>query len=1553
MIRILLSGPVHKGRCATTVPVVVDRPRWGRDTFMDGPLLKPARKRFLIVILLVQVIMCTSWAEQHRSRLYVKGDWQSNGDGRRLRQQFRFMSEGAQFTLSYDIETGNETRAGKCTSSQWIFKKGFVSLGMTSPTMANWYGQGFFRIRIDGMSLHDIPATFRVVRASGPDTMLQGTWNTPKGPVYVRFSLRGDDDKLLMQVALDPNTKAEGMEVELLAYPQGFKPVKLCVQTEERTMCKTGKIVLDPAKEPWAIYYDAGTPSGGPCGLVYVPREIRNITIDRKPYQINTILTARPGGRTITLGLWDFSRDRGDDSDKRSHVVKGGVRIANDVAAVARANWIEAPLPPAWNSAERIEMFRRRKQETPFDHITTDVVTPHIPWARPLVGGPIRTLVVAPRWTQRETVELAQRLDMDFDTVCLSGNMVHFPYWIYLYNGYDSYGYERKSEFGVLNDLETKLEEKRDCLILSWNFNSDMIPDDIQRAMVEKVRRGTGLLLFGETTKLVDKVFGKQAEATEWHPSRMPLSTLPVIGRMQRAKQAVWTAYTCGKGRIVAFHYPIDTSWLGRAGMTPALAIDDPDVLHYYDYFYSLLAEAVLWVAHRTLPIGIRFGPAPAEVRFDSDRRVRDAELEVLVDDILRANRRHSSLKIDIPLGQSTHAVPDIGMPNGPRYLNVRIMKDGKVLGWGTTYLAPATAGPAIKALILRHKLLQPGDTLAGKVQLMGPDEDVMVRVEVKDSAGRVLARRQMRPTGPGISFALTLHHPIMVLHYVTVQLVVGERVVDQRVEKVTVAQDRKIDDFHWLVWMATSNNATARHILPILARAGVDWTNNYGIQGSSRANSEIHLYNSSRYGLRSVPYITRIVAESCDGRIRKPCLTDPEYLETWLAGLRETARGIAPFSPLGYSLGDENYLCGATKPTDVCLSPTCLAAFARYLKMKYGSLATLNASWGTECKRFAEAVPATLHEVKSHPDLWPRWVDHRLFMDRVFARVHGLGRKAIREIDPDARVGWEGLLPVNGPGSWQRGYDFYQLCQAGDLVQVYAINKIHLEYLRSFNMPGSIVGAWYNMAGNGSEAAAKSLGWYLLFHGCNSSWYWMADCTGPALVFPDLRPTPQLQWLRESIGEIRSGIGKLLLNAKRADDGIALHYSQASLRCGGPLLGRGVDTSQWGFGRLVEDLGLQYDFVASEQIVSACLESYKVLILPASSALSPAEVRQITAFVKRGGVVIADSTPGILDDHGKVQDRGQLDDVFGIRSAGLPEWSEGRIELAGGGLRGGLALPSFDSTITLAGAKAWASAGEARIPCVTVNAFGKGYAVLLNMPIEWYDFFRLLDGNKPVDYGTSLRVSGKGQGVRRLMARLLELADVRPVCRITADGKAVEACETTRFTNGKLEVVCILKDAVGINAVPRTVTITLPRKAHVYDVRQKRYHGYTRAIDTVLTPREAIVLALLPYRVQSVTLAPITEKVEAGAVVRMRATIHVDAAELAGQHCFRMRVFSPDGQLVGHYGKNVLTGKTTAELTIPTALNDSPGRWRVDVVDVATGLAGQAGFTITHADTE
>ena len=83
---------------------------------------------------------------------------------------------------------------------------------------------------------------------------------------------------------------------------------------------------------------------------------------------------------------------------------------------------------------------------------------------------------------------------------------------------------------------------------------------------------------------------------------------------------------------------------------------------------------------------------------------------------------------------------------------------------------------------------------------------------------------------------------------------------------------------------------------------------------------------------------------------------------------------------------------------------------------------------------------------------------------------------------------------------------------------------------------------------------------------------------------------------------------------------------------------------------RLIEDEGLQYNFVAYGQIEQGELQrkGYRVLILPHSTSLSQAEARAIRSFVEEGGVAIADGQPGAFDEHSRRLREARLTDLFG-----------------------------------------------------------------------------------------------------------------------------------------------------------------------------------------------------------------------------------------------------------------------------------------------------------------
>ena len=140
---------------------------------------------------------------------------------------------------------------------------------------------------------------------------------------------------------------------------------------------------------------------------------------------------------------------------------------------------------------------------------------------------------------------------------------------------------------------------------------------------------------------------------------------------------------------------------------------------------------------------------------------------------------------------------------------------------------------------------------------------------------------------------------------------------------------------------------------------------------------------------------------------------------------------------------------------------------------------------------------------------------------------------------------------------------------------------------------------------------------------------------------------------------------------------------------------------------------------------------------------------------------------------------------------------------------------------------------------------------------------------------------------------------------------------------------------------------MTLPVPYHIYDVRAGEYIGHTEEFHTAIKPGQGLLFALLPYRVQEIELRTDTERVvpiKTGETKRaMHPRVSVDLRTTSGQrpqvHCFRVDVYNPSGEDVPAYGQNVLVRRGRATFTVPFALNDPSGTWRVHVTDVASGI--------------
>jgi hypothetical protein len=139
---------------------------------------------------------------------------------------------------------------------------------------------------------------------------------------------------------------------------------------------------------------------------------------------------------------------------------------------------------------------------------------------------------------------------------------------------------------------------------------------------------------------------------------------------------------------------------------------------------------------------------------------------------------------------------------------------------------------------------------------------------------------------------------------------------------------------------------------------------------------------------------------------------------------------------------------------------------------------------------------------------------------------------------------------------------------------------------------------------------------------------------------------------------------------------------------------------------------------------------------------------------------------------------------------------------------------------------------------------------------------------------------------------------------------------------------------------VARKTTASFDKPAHVYDVRDGLYLGFTNKVTTFMTPGVAKVFSLLPYRLDELTLTS-PRAARQGDVVPYRLTLHTSARP--GNHVLHIAVIDPKGKKLRHYSRNVNCTRGRFDGKLHLALNESPGAYQIQIQDAATGLRAAA----------
>ncbi len=1185
--------------------------------------------------------------------------------------------------------------------------------------------------------------------------------------------------------------------------------------------------------------------------------------------------------------------------------------------------------------------------------------TPHIKWNKPSACGSVKVLAIAPRWTHRETVELRQRFDFDIipflsDRSNLLGDK----------SARLSYGSATRKE--RTKELDLKLAQNLD-VILVGSMDWKAFEEKSVKLILDKVRSGTGLVI--ANCKNVPKIL-LAGKSTELHKQKRDaiLTNVPsdiLTALKSDPKTPPVDIRKLGKGHVVFIHYKDSRAYKRLVYITPNPfnKIKSGE----YDYYLSLAGKAILIASGHITGAMIKEIKMPKIINRD---KADELKISVSVESAGQCSALSLRCRIH-PLDQRKG--PSRIIHIGDLAADKTVVKDfifkdldgktgqwvadiwledqkGCILDWSS---APFTMASdcGIKEIVVSGKAESFGE-IRGVVKLAGKLKmDESVTVALIDGVGRVLARKTLAGKGPELNYSLKI--PRLIHRYLKLQTILNKagHVRDEKAVQIPVRErtgDWGWNDFSLMGWGEPEDTDPGRHLGALYARIGMDkWLGAaYLKKGWNK-----HAAFASKYNVQLVPYVSRIAMRSG----KSPGWANGHAHKKIEKLLKDCAGELAPYGIDTYSMGDENIMGSMDGAVKAHLFPE-----ARdYYKKKYVKLENLNREWGSDYKTWNEVMPGIAKKDAVTNGDKAKWVDQCLFLQNVYSRVYKAGVKGVKSIDPTARVGTEGICHL-GPGS---GADFSEFGKYGmEFSNTYPVSWHLGGVQQSFLGPNAYIGWWTGTYPDlMHETVLERIPWRCLCAGMNSVHFYgsFPGNMWAGLVNHDLSPNRVTAGFIQSVKDIKSGPGKLLIISKKIDYGIGVQYSYVNtfvsdirtfnwrpLKSNKAVYHSRMEESRSSFAALIKDCQLQNKWISSEQIANKKTGGLKVIILPFSQAIEKKEAQALKEFVKNGGTVIADIRPGVCDGHGKLLPKSPLSDLFGVKfdpnaEPAKPEKLTVTATINGKKIKGTIPRAQVDPGVSLTTGKALGKINN--IPLVITNQYGKGQAVLLNF-INYYYSIGCYE-RREISF---TRGTGESRAQVEIMSALFKLAGITPwlsVDEINSGKKAkvidlsVDAYELdqARFYGITINDEC--GDFIRIYR-QRVLDLNFTRPAYLYNIREKRFLGHTDRLDKVLLPPGgALLLSALPYKVDGIELS-VPAKAVPGKEITIKAEIKLENDTVpVGRHVLNLRVSDPAGRSEWLFLKNTVTKNGTGEFKLPLALNAPEGLWRITVTDAATGV--------------
>lgn len=1170
-------------------------------------------------------------------------------------------------------------------------------------------------------------------------------------------------------------------------------------------------------------------------------------------------------------------------------------------------------------------------------------------WAPRLEGGPLRVLFIAPRATLLDAAQLADRLPLRLDIV---------PLW-----GTDRLGCPPAVEHlhpectaeAVAANLRKRLSRASGLVVLA-NVSISILPDDVQDLLMARVRAGTGLLLAHHREGLTDAF-------RDFLDHAAPLESVePIVRGTGHQATPEWrggldfvAAATVGNGRVVQLNYPGGRP-LSHC-LLPELQQPAQAAPEFLDNYFSLVAKAARWAAGREPSVRIdRVVSAEPAVPATGDLLpgMTEDDVRQVRATVSRRLDRSFALYLDRPApraydvrvqlrqpgrnwrdwrdspepiarGAESHRISVSPVP-GQSFLDVWVFSGGNVVDWHTEAIT-IEARPDFQDLRLSKDAVAPNDVVQAHLILRplyraGPDEpSSVVGMRAVDPWGRLVAERFHRAPADAGAFSADLGLADLLAPHVRVQVYAFS--ADPRRDQfadwdlrhaafeavsLPVRHTFSPPPFSIVVPGAGCAEYNARRRHERLRAAGVDsldvaasfdsalYVPQAGLQPVFRIEEDWTSETVERMALEEMP---------ADTLARAPGL---EALRRSVAAVRNGATALVMVG------GD-----GALEEIGASLvrSPGALEGFVRSLRDAFGDdIAALNANWGARFADWADLERA----VEQGDDANARMALLR-YTEPMPARVLRNARALAATQIPGALLGISSDVGASAPP-----VDWFDIARAADVFFV-SPEPVTVAKLRAYRRGDTFTAL--RCVGAHDPVTARWLPWYALLHGFRGvAWGSAPDPSLPdgddPLVTHDGRLEPGFAALVGETAVLRRGVATLLSRAERAGSRVAVYDSRPSLLHDAA---RGVSETadaQRAVVRLLEHLGVAFDFVSPGATSSHGLREYRALVLPSVRIMSDAETAAVRAFHATGGSLVADVLPGLSDEYGRPREASPLADLFGVTrgpgSADEPAPTDATVTLAfdGAPVTETLSGVAPDPACIAADAAATGVAGE--FPVWFLKEHADRFALLLAHPFPDYP--------APAD-------TGSARALRKLLLSVLHRAQVTADPALSLDSGEAFPGIVARFQYGSAEILALLPSPDCGSRLK--LRLEFPAGAHVHDLLAGSRVTRPRRVTANASAGAPRVFSIMPYRVNQV-LAAMPESVVAGSRLPVRVRVVTDGA-LAQEHIVHLTLAPVSGDPLPMYSQDVVCPGGAGDAFLPLALDQAPGLYLLTARDVLTGL--------------